>query len=383
MTTNLNENYQRRFSLPIVGSVTIRDLSLAAGVAFGVLGILLTVVSIFLTLREPEARVTFKIISATDVLDLRRSLDDLRIEFRGQDLKEQNLNLKVVRISVENSGETHIRAGDYSNVDWGINVVDGQVIEVKVDRSDAANLISTNDLRYVGSDSIAFPKIVFDKGDTFAIELLVLHANGVEPVVVPIGKIAGVKSFDLAPPPVPGTEVGFLGKTFGGSVSVLALRSGSYFVGSVIVLITIALGLVAGTVMVDDMKERRRKKRAAQSVAIRGIDSVSIRDSLIELYGSAGNAGLRRLSYIMKDLSGVRWMNHSEEWLILDRHHGPDDDSESLSSGIGDRMVFSKARDALLAMRALERGENNEPVIDVNLIDAVETLAAELEDPKR
>ena len=127
--------------------------------AFGVLGIVLTAVSLFLTLREPEPRVTLEIISATDVLDLRRSLKDLRIEFRGQDLQEQDLNLKVVKINVTNSGETHRRAGDYSNIDWGIRVVGGQVIEAKVDRSNAANLISTNDLRYIGSDTIGVPQV--------------------------------------------------------------------------------------------------------------------------------------------------------------------------------------------------------------------------------
>ena len=96
MILSQSENYQRRVNVPMFGPITLRNISLAASLAFGVLGIVLTAVSLFLTLREPETRVTFEIISATDVLDLRRSLKDLRIEFRGQDLQEQDLNLKVV-----------------------------------------------------------------------------------------------------------------------------------------------------------------------------------------------------------------------------------------------------------------------------------------------
>ena len=292
-------NYQRRVNVPILGSITLRNISWAASLAFGVLGISLTAMSIFLTLREPETRVTFEIISATDVLDLRRSLKDLRIEFRGQDLQEQDLNLKVVKINVANVGETHIRAGDYSNIDWGIRVVGGQVIEAKVDRSNVANVISTNDLRYIGSDTIGFPKIVFDKRDAFAIELLLLHPNDAEPDIVPIGKIAGVKNFDLKAPPLPGQAVGFVGQAFGGSSSVLAVRSGGYFFGSIIIFFAIVFGLLGAATMLDSVKARLRRKRVLQTEAIKQIDRVSIRDSLIDLYGSTGLSGLRRLSDIM------------------------------------------------------------------------------------
>ena len=323
---------------------------------------------------------TFKIISATDVLDLRRSLDDLRIEFRGQDLQEQDLNLKVVKISVENSGETHIRAGDYSDADWGIRVIDGQVIEAKVDRSDAADLISTSDLRYVGSETIGFPKIVFDKGDAFAVELLVLHANEVEPVVEPIGKIAGVKSFDLDPPPLPGTEVGFVRKTFGGSVRILAVRSGAYFVGSIIVLSVIILGIAAGAFAFDNVKKRRRRKQATQSLAIKAIDKVSVRESLIELYVLRGITGLRRLCDIMANPRGIRWMDHSEEWLITDIHRGGDDENQEPPFDIGDWLDFANARDALLAMGVLERRENRETTIDPVIMSVVQDLVSELED---
>ena len=380
MILSQSENYQRGINVPIFARITLRNMSMAASLAFGVLGIVLAGMSIFLTLREPETRVTFKIISATDVLDLRRSLKDLRIEFRGQDLQEQDLNLKVVKINVANSGETHIRADDYSNIDWGIRVVGGQVIEAKVDRSNAANVISTNDLRYIGSDTIGFPKIVFDKRDAFAIELLLLHPNDAEPDIVPIGKISGVKNFDLTPPPLPGQEVGFVGQAFGGRFRILAVRSGVYFVGSVIILFAIIFGLVGAAIAIDSVKERRRRKRASQTQAIKGIDRVSVRDGLIDLYMSTGLSGLRRLSALMAEPSAIRWMESSSEWLILYRDSGSDEETASMMDKIGDHSTFYKAREALLAMGVLDRGENNEAIIDPDFTSAVKALMAELED---
>ena len=380
MILSQSENYQRGINVPIFARITLRNMSMAASLAFGVLGIVMAGMSIFLTLREPESRVTFEIISATDVLDLRRSLKDLRIEFRGQDLQEQDLNLKVVKINVANSGETHIRADDYSNIDWGIRVVGGQVIEAKVDRSNAANVISTNDLRYIGSDTIGFPKIVFDKRDAFAIELLLLHPNDAEPDIVPIGKISGVKNFDLTPPPLPGQEVGFVGQAFGGRFRILAVRSGVYFVGSVIILFAIVFGLVGAAIAIDSVKERRRRKRASQTQAIKGIDRVSVRDGLLDLYMSTGLSGLRRLSAIMAEPSAIRWMESSSEWLILYRDSGSDEETASMMDKIGDHSTFYRAREALLAMGVLDRGENNEAIIDPDFTSAVKALVAELED---
>ena len=363
-----SENYQRRVNVPILGPITLRNVSLA--------------VSIFLTLREPETRVTFEIISATDVLDLSRSLKDLRIEFRGQDLQEQGLNLKVVKINVANTGETHIRAGDYSNIDWGIRVVGGQVIEAKVDRSNAANVISTNDLRYIGSDTIGFPKIVFDKRDAFAIELLLLHPNDAEPDIVPIGKIAGVKNFDLDPPPLPGQAVGFVGQAFGGSSRVLAVRSGVYFFGSIIIFFAIVFGLVGAATMLDSVKARLRRKRVLQTEAIKQIDRVSIRDGLIDLYGSTGLSGLRRLSDIVAEPSAISWMNHSSEWFISrDRHRGIDNHTAPpmFDDSVDDVRMFWSASDALLTMGALERGAHDEAIVDPALTSTVKDLVAELE----
>ena len=373
MILSQSANYQRRVNVPILGPITLRNVWLAASLAFGVLGIGLTAVSIFLTLREPETRVTFEIISATDVLDLSRSLKDLRIEFRGQDLQEQGLNLKVVKINVANAGETHIRAGDYSNIDWGIRVVGGQVIEAKVDRSNVANVISTNDLRYIGSDTIGFPKIVFDKRDAFAIELLLLHPNDAEPDIVPIGKIAGVKNFDLEAPPLPGQAVGFVGQAFGGSSRVLAVRSGVYFFGSIITLFAIVFGLVGAAIMLDSVKARLRRKRVLQTEAIKQIDRVSIKDGLIDLYGSTGLSGLRRLSDIIAEPSAISWMNHSSEWFIRgDRHRGIDESFDHLD-------MFRSARDGLLTMGVLERGAHDEAIVDPALTSAVKDLVAELE----
>ena len=190
-----------------------------------------------------------------------------------------------------------------------------------------------------------------------------------------------MKNFDLEAPPLPGQAVGFVGQAFGGSSRVLAVRSGVYFFGSIIIFIAIVFGLVGAATMLDSVKARLRRKRVLQTEAIKQIDRVSIRDSLIDLYGSTGLSGLRRLSDIIAEPSAITWMNHSSKWHIIDRHRGIDNHTAPpmFDDSVDDVRMFWSARDALLTMGALERGAHDEAIVDPALTSTVKDLVAELE----
>ena len=191
-----------------------------------------------------------------------------------------------------------------------------------------------------------------------------------------------MKNFDLDPPPLPGQAVGFVGQAFGGSSRVLAVRSGVYFFGSIIIFFAIVFGLVGAATMLDSVKARLRRKRVLQTEAIKQIDRVSIRDGLIDLYGSTGLSGLRRLSDIVAEPSAISWMNHSSEWFISrDRHRGIDNHTAPpmFDDSVDDVRMFWSASDALLTMGALERGAHDEAIVDPALTSTVKDLVAELE----
>ena len=58
----------------------------------------------YFAIQQPKAGVTFETISEANVFEVHRTLDDLDIIFRGQNIQEKNLNLKIFTISVFNSG---------------------------------------------------------------------------------------------------------------------------------------------------------------------------------------------------------------------------------------------------------------------------------------
>jgi hypothetical protein len=64
-------------------------------VVFGIVGL-------YATLRENRPNLVVEIENQADVLDVHRPLEDLKLSFRGQDIQQQNLNLRIFTIRVAN-----------------------------------------------------------------------------------------------------------------------------------------------------------------------------------------------------------------------------------------------------------------------------------------
>ena len=91
---------------------------------WGFLGVFLTVLvgagSLYLTLRDRAPSIAIE-VSDYNVLDLHRPLKDLSILFRGQDIQDKKLNLRIYSITVRNDGETNIRQSDFDQTKpWGL-----------------------------------------------------------------------------------------------------------------------------------------------------------------------------------------------------------------------------------------------------------------------
>ena len=267
----------------------------------------------FFTWREAKAGVTYEIIGSANVFDLHEPLKDLDISFGGRDIQEQNLNLRIMTVHVLNSGDVNILNDHYEQeADWGIQFVESEVITANLVGARSEHLWENVDPQPVGTDTVVFSKIVFDKGDFFTIEVLLLHPKGEEPNIASVGKISGIEQVTISTRPLAQQEVAFFGQIFPGSSLVHLVRTIIYLIGSVLALLTLLLGLIGVSDLIEKIKVRSRKRFILKSKTIRQLSEGVIKDFLVNLYSIKEVTGLREVRNAIEDPDGITWLLDSE-----------------------------------------------------------------------
>ena len=351
--------------------ITITSLSV------GMLSVLLT----YLTLQEPEPRVIFETISETNVLDVRRPLQDLNIVFRGQNVQEQNLNLRIVTINIANSGQVDILPSHYDHEDdWGMKFTNAEVIEARLVDANSDYLRSKVIPQRLDVDTVALPKIIFEKGAFFAIEVLLLHPKNDPPSISSIGKIAGIDKITVLTRPLARQEVSFVTKLFQGGALVQVVRAIVYLVGTWLATIAIILALIGITESFNKLNARKRRNRIQETRTIRQIDQDEVRDFLVAQYESKGAGGLKRLQELTKEPGRIEWLTPPARWITRDLNLIGDMPTTDRILGLEHRLIGSQnVLHDLTTMGMLKRGDNDDAVIDPRFSEAVDHLLAEFE----
>ena len=376
MTTKLRDEQTGKRSFLWNSTFWLASIAITS-LAVGVLGALLA----YLALKEPVPAVTFETISDTNILDLHRPLRDLNVVFRGQDIQEQNLNLRIMTINVINSGDLDILPSHYDPKDtWGIRFKDGEVIEARLVDASSEYLRSNVVPQRLSVDTIEFSKVIFEKHAFFAIEVLILHPKSESPAISSVGKIAGINRINLLTRPLAREDIGIVRELFPGNALIQAVRTIVYLGGSFMTILAVILALVGVSGHFGTRRARRRRTRILQTRTMRQIDQAEVRNFLVDQYESSGIVRLKGLQELIKDPSKIEWVKPPAKWVVSDYHEDGDLAAEGLPLHIEHEQAGSPyALDALVTMSILKRGESDNAIIDPTFGEAVDSLLAELE----
>ena len=161
--------------------------------AIAAFGVILGILGVYHQIFNPP-NIFAQITSEINVLDVHEPLRDLQILFQGDNIQEKKLNLRIYRVKIENNGGTNITQNDFDQSDnWGIRIEKGRIIEVRLVDSNSKYIDKGLFPQIQDNNIVKFNKIIFDKGSSFIVELLVLHDKDIPPVLYRTGKIAGVQ----------------------------------------------------------------------------------------------------------------------------------------------------------------------------------------------
>ena len=354
----------------------------------GVASLVVGLFALYFGLREPEPGVTYEVIGDTNVLDLRRSLQDLNVVFRGQDIEKQNLSLRIITINVVNSGDVDILSIHFDQADdWGIQFGPSEVIEARVIDTSSAFLQSKLTFLSASRETVVFPKVNFDEGASFTVETLLLHPKEATPSISPVGKIAGINEIDVVQRPLPRQDVGFIAQLLQGSAVVHFVRTIAYYLSSIAISVGVILAIIEIQESLDRRKTNSRRRRVSQTKVINRIEEENVKQFLISQYESRGIDGLRELQKLINAPEAFEWESPAPRWVAHGRRssYRPTEEDmsvhENLPVYVAPRRFFLLHGPELLNdLGVLSKGDDGVAVVAPTFREAIKGLLAELDE---
>lgn len=278
--------YLKKLNWSIVGVI------LAVG--FGLFGI-------YSYFHKEKPKVVFEITNESDVFNINKPLKELVISFQNENIQEKNLNLRILTIKIQNTGEIDILQNYYDNsLKWGLEVKNGKIIEARLVNSNSGYLNSENLQPRIDEDVfINLQKVIFEKDKYFILELLVLHSKEHTPTIIPKGKIAGIENISLLESWKNQGKMRFLDELFAGSFSIQISRFIFY------TLLTFAIIAIIGLIVetTDKRKTARyaaKRKQFKERLIADNIDN-PLGQSLLNFYNKYGIDYIKQLLKIISN----------------------------------------------------------------------------------
>jgi len=240
--------------------------------SFGILiAIFFGTYGIYSTIQEDYTNISFEIINEANVLDVHEPVNNLTISFEGEDIQKKNLNIRIITFKVQNVGNVNILQNYYdSNEIWGAQINNSEIIRLRLIESNSEYIKSNLKPKIIDLKTIEFSKTIFEKGDYFTLEILVLHDKGESPTIIPKGKIAGIDKIGVIKKPIEKEDT-LIGELFQGDFTINLLR---FLIFSSLgeLLIFFPVGLFS---IIQVYRERRCKKKMVD-LALNPIDNENI-----------------------------------------------------------------------------------------------------------
>ncbi len=355
-----------------------------------IIAVLIGVAGLYATFSEPKARISFVAVNETNVLDVHEELEDLTILFRGKAIQEERLNLRILTLRVENSGQVNVLQSHYDRDDiWGIEVRNGEIIEARLVDSNSAYVQSNLSPQLTGTGNIVeFRKIIFEKEDYFMIEVLVLHERDETPEVIPIGKISGIGEMEVVKYQAQEGERGFIGQLVEGSALVHFIRSISYlliFSGGVGAIVGLSLGISA---LVKSKKRGSRRKRINKLISIGMVKVEDMHKAVVDMYVEEGLGLLREIKQLLENKTRLgQAIRNYRRLSVMGADAWDREGRVSMHASVKEDVSPSRIRRVLtpvgvvhLVERGLVRmGRQNQVVVDIEFEESLNKVLPHLE----
>lgn len=279
--------------------------------AFATIGSLLFGVYTWVYEKKPSIRIS--ILGKTDVLEVNRRVDNLKILYQNLDIEKENKKLSIMKYRIENNGNADVLQNMYDTENnWGVLFKNAKIISITL--SDASSdYVKQNIKISIEENKIQFNKIIFEKKAFFDFEVLLLYDNNTQPSCNFYGKIAGINNdlITIIQLNAAKSTLTFWQSVFYGRLGVQVTR---FFIFLIIDSIFI-VALIGIVISIQEKIASSKKKKRKLTIKNKGININPKYETLLDFYVDNGGQKLKDMYKLVNDKKLLR------ERIVLKHNH--------------------------------------------------------------
>lgn len=244
--------------------------------------------------KKDYKEISFEILSKTNVLDLNEKINDLAVTYKGENILTTNRSLKVLTVRVNSNGTKDVNQFDYDqNQEWGFSILEGEIVN-NPEILSASNSYLQNSINSIRLDSlnrIVFPKVIIESNENFLVKVLIICDVGQNPDILPFGKIAGIKKFQVFQSERAVQELSFWQKLIYGGIGIHISRFIFYFLCLVLFLLVFGISASKISIFLEEKKKKKNIEKYRKNTTLEINENL---DKVFEIYMNYQESFLRK-----------------------------------------------------------------------------------------
>lgn len=232
------------------------------------LALIMGLFAVYTFIYEKKPDILYEIISESNILEIKEQVGKLKVLFDGIDIQENKMNLRIIILSVRNTGGTNILKDHFDTaVPLGLRSDTGKIVDVGLLNASSDYLLSAPRPRIESENTVLFDNFIFDKNNSFTLKILILHDKKQTPSIIPLGKVAGIKKIIIRSA-FQDSEPSVFSRALEGTPTVQVLRLITYSLSAIIIIILILFTISRLTSFggwKEVRKDMRRRKQLVKS----------------------------------------------------------------------------------------------------------------------
>lgn len=168
-----------------------------SGSAWSFIGVLMAGAFFYWQEYRNPFNLEISLVDEFNLIEVKGKIEDLKVLYENDDILESKKEIKVIRVNVENKGDT-ILQNYYDQLEpFGLRFYNAKVLDSEITFSNSkdlkSKLLNENVSNNEGtSDDVVFSKVIFDSGDLVTMKITLLQDSGKHLEMSPLGKLANI-----------------------------------------------------------------------------------------------------------------------------------------------------------------------------------------------